>query len=126
MLLIYYTYKTKIVNVWLLLAILYLMEVFYEINTYSAVSSVYELTFVNLLKKYFQIDTFNNDKNTFLFLLSTRAGGLGINLVAADTVIIFDSDWVMYRLFYFCLNICHFSLCLFYFTRLWILDKTLQ
>lgn len=40
-----------------------------------------------------QIDTFNNDKNTFLFLLSTRAGGLGINLVAADTVIIFDSDW---------------------------------
>jgi len=33
-----------------------------------------------------------SDRN-FVFLLSTRAGGLGINLTAADTCIIFDSDW---------------------------------
>ncbi|KAL8664149.1 MAG: hypothetical protein Q9168_007962, partial [Polycauliona sp. 1 TL-2023] len=40
-----------------------------------------------------QIDAFNKRKDFKLFLLSTRAGGLGINLTAADTVILFDSDW---------------------------------
>jgi len=35
----------------------------------------------------------NDDDRLFVFLLSTRAGGLGINLASADTCIIFDSDW---------------------------------
>ncbi|OWZ12920.1 hypothetical protein PHMEG_00013839 [Phytophthora megakarya] len=35
----------------------------------------------------------NDDDNVFVFMLSTRAGGLGINLIAADTVIFYDSDW---------------------------------
>jgi ATP-dependent DNA helicase len=40
-----------------------------------------------------QIKLFNSDPEVKIFLLSTRAGGLGLNLTAADTVIIFDSDW---------------------------------
>ena len=40
------------------------------------------------------IDHFNApDSKDDVFLLSTRAGGLGINLMTADTVIMFDSDW---------------------------------
>lgn len=46
-----------------------------------------------------RIDRFNKqrdehgDDSKFVFLLSTRAGGLGINLASADTVILYDSDW---------------------------------
>lgn len=40
-----------------------------------------------------QIKAFNEDPDFKIFLLSTRAGGQGINLTAADTVILFDSDW---------------------------------
>ncbi|CAH0390890.1 unnamed protein product [Bemisia tabaci] len=36
---------------------------------------------------------FQSRSDIFVFLLSTRAGGLGINLTAADTVIFYDSDW---------------------------------
>ena len=41
-----------------------------------------------------QIDTYNAEgSEKFIFLLSTRAGGLGINLYTADIVILYDSDW---------------------------------
>ncbi|KAF9189619.1 choline dehydrogenase 6 [Haplosporangium sp. Z 767] len=39
------------------------------------------------------IDRFSTLPDSFVFLLCTRAGGVGINLTAADTVVIFDSDW---------------------------------
>ena len=44
-----------------------------------------------------QMSVFQGDPNCYVFLLSTRAGGLGINLTAADTVILYDSDWVSER-----------------------------
>lgn len=41
-----------------------------------------------------QIADYNREgSDKFIFLLSTRAGGLGINLATADTVILYDSDW---------------------------------
>eukprot|EP00698_Gefionella_okellyi_P018911 TRINITY_DN5728_c0_g1_i1.p1 TRINITY_DN5728_c0_g1~~TRINITY_DN5728_c0_g1_i1.p1 ORF type:complete len:1195 (-),score=255.42 TRINITY_DN5728_c0_g1_i1:350-3466(-) len=39
------------------------------------------------------VSVFNAPDGPSLFMLSTRAGGLGLNLQSADTVIIFDSDW---------------------------------
>ncbi|EPY50176.1 SNF2 family helicase Swr1 [Schizosaccharomyces cryophilus OY26] len=38
-------------------------------------------------------ERFNNDDKIPVFILSTRSGGLGINLTGADTVIFYDSDW---------------------------------
>ncbi|XP_078170989.1 chromatin remodeling 1 [Carex rostrata] len=49
---------------------------------------------VKLAERKRQIDLFNDmNSNLNIFLLSTRAGGLGINLTAADTCILYDSDW---------------------------------
>uniref|UniRef100_A0A1A9WJY6 Helicase domino n=1 Tax=Glossina brevipalpis TaxID=37001 RepID=A0A1A9WJY6_9MUSC len=39
------------------------------------------------------MERFNSDKRIFCFILSTRSGGVGVNLTGADTVIFYDSDW---------------------------------
>lgn len=39
------------------------------------------------------MERFNNNSKYFCFILSTRSGGVGINLTGADTVIFYDSDW---------------------------------
>ena len=39
------------------------------------------------------IERFNTDENVFIFLLTTRTGGLGISLTGANRVVLFDPDW---------------------------------
>lgn len=41
----------------------------------------------------YMVEDFQKSSRVFAFLLSTRAGGLGVNLIAADTVIFYDIDW---------------------------------
>jgi DNA excision repair protein ERCC-6 len=47
---------------------------------------------INLKTRMELIEKFNHEDH-FLFLLTTKVGGLGINLTAANKVIIFDPDW---------------------------------
>ncbi|KAG1707099.1 hypothetical protein DVH05_026295 [Phytophthora capsici] len=44
-------------------------------------------------KRQMLMERFNRDDKVFCFILSTRSGGLGINLTGADSVIFYDSDW---------------------------------
>lgn len=46
-----------------------------------------------VVKRQGLVDLFNNRDDIYLFLLTTRVGGLGINLVGADRVILYDPDW---------------------------------
>ncbi len=39
------------------------------------------------------VDNFNENENIFLFLLTTRVGGLGLNLIGANRVVLYDPDW---------------------------------
>uniref|UniRef100_A0A672YFH5 Snf2-related CREBBP activator protein n=1 Tax=Sphaeramia orbicularis TaxID=375764 RepID=A0A672YFH5_9TELE len=39
------------------------------------------------------MERFNADRRIFCFILSTRSGGVGVNLTGADTVVFYDSDW---------------------------------
>lgn len=44
-------------------------------------------------ERFLAVQNFTEDDETFIFLLSTRAGGQGLNLAGADTIIFVDSDF---------------------------------
>jgi DNA excision repair protein ERCC-6 len=47
----------------------------------------------NIRSRMSTIDEFNSDESIFCFLLTTKVGGLGVNLTGADRVVLFDPDW---------------------------------
>lgn len=47
----------------------------------------------NIKDRQTMVDRFNNDPDIHIFLLTTKVGGLGVNLTGANRVIIFDPDW---------------------------------
>lgn len=61
------------------------------------------------------IEAFNKPgSEKFVFLLSTRAGGLGINLATADVVVLYDSDWYtafLHQYFIFLANYMNLCIC---------------
>lgn len=40
-----------------------------------------------------EVDNFNSDSNRFIFLISTKAGGVGLNITSANKVVVFDPHW---------------------------------
>ena len=67
-----------------------ILEVFLNLNghTYLRLDGG-----TNVDRRQRLMDRFNNDPKIFCFILSTRSGGVGINLTGADTVVFYDSDW---------------------------------
>lgn len=67
-----------------------ILEVFlnYHGYTYLRLDGTNDIVQQRLL-----MERFNRDEQLFVFLLSTRSRGIGVNLTGADTVIFYDSDW---------------------------------
>ncbi|ORX79931.1 hypothetical protein BCR32DRAFT_28972 [Anaeromyces robustus] len=69
------------------------------LDIYEEMCKIKNYTFIRLdgktpsHKRQEYIDTFNKNKNYFIFLLSSKSGGQGLNLVGASRLILFDIDW---------------------------------
>lgn len=69
---------------------LHILEVFVRENNYSYLKMDGTTT---IASRQPLIARFNEDKSIFIFLLTTKVGGLGVNLTGANRVIIYDPDW---------------------------------
>jgi len=73
----------------------FIVTLFLFQSTYPRIKVCYYSSLDKPLFYVEQIEEFNDENSQYrVFLLSTRAGGLGINLTSADTCILYDSDWV--------------------------------
>ena len=71
-----------------------MLDIIEDYMNYSRYSYVRLDGGTNRIARQTAIDSFRDPKSkVFVFLLSTKAGGLGLNLQTSDTIIIFDSDW---------------------------------
>ncbi|KAJ7324478.1 hypothetical protein JRQ81_017498 [Phrynocephalus forsythii] len=69
---------------------LHILEAFLKQKDYSCIKMDGTTT---IASRQPLVARFNEDTSVFIFLLTTRVGGLGINLTGADRVIIYDPDW---------------------------------
>lgn len=54
-----------------------------------------------LKKRAKMVQQFNQESGQFVFLLSSKAGGCGINLIGGNRLVLFDPDWCAHKVVYF-------------------------
>jgi DNA excision repair protein ERCC-6-like 2 len=68
-----------------------------RILQYLFTNTSYDISYLDGSLKYEErqdaVDNFNSDPNKFVFLISTKAGGVGLNIASANKVVIFDPHW---------------------------------
>eukprot|EP00834_Sanchytrium_tribonematis_P004722 NODE_248_length_11794_cov_0.876015.p1 type:complete len:968 gc:universal NODE_248_length_11794_cov_0.876015:6797-9700(+) len=70
-----------------------MMDIMEEYLTYRAFQFVRLDGSTSIEERNEKVQKFQDNDELFIFILSTRAGGVGINLTSADTVIFYDQDW---------------------------------
>ena len=70
-----------------------MMQIFEEYLAYKSYKYIRLDGSTTIESRREMVQAWQTNPEIFIFMLSTRAGGLGLNLTSADTVIFYDSDW---------------------------------